>query len=125
MEKKTFPLFPNFSMFFKAFHQKVWVKYQLGVLNTCLLVKNIITNIRTKFKVFQITFPPYFYHFFPTLLTFSDFILPFDLLVWKTSLKGLFNELVTKDKEWKDAGNHEYWVRQSEFCSLFSEILFL
>ena len=45
--KKYFSIFPYF---LKLFHQKVWVKYQLGVLKTCSLVKNLITNIRTKVK---------------------------------------------------------------------------
>ena len=37
---------PSFIMFFKAFHHEVWFKDKLDVLNTYLLVKNLITNIR-------------------------------------------------------------------------------
>ena len=71
--KKIF--FPYFSSFLKLFHQKVWFKYQLGVLNTCLLVKNLITNIRKKFKVFQIPFPLFsFYFIIFSHLIFSDFL---------------------------------------------------
>ena len=79
--------FLNFSPFFhvfKVFHQKVWFKYQLlGVLRTKLLVKNLITDIRTKFKVFQITFP-LFYHIFPLSSYFLDSWIHFSLKIQKS-----------------------------------------
>ena len=65
-------LFHIFSCYLKLFHQKVRVKYQLGALNTCLLVKNLINNIRKKFKVFQILFPPIFPFFVPFFLFRND-----------------------------------------------------
>ena len=72
---QLFPTFPHFSPFFhvfKLFHQKVWFKYQLlGVLRTKLqLVKNLITDIRTNFKDFQITFPPILSYFSPLIIFF-------------------------------------------------------
>jgi len=67
------PFFHIFPCFLNLFHQKVWVKYQLDALNTWLLVKNVITNIRTKFKVFQIHFPP-IRPIFPYFIIFSEFV---------------------------------------------------
>ena len=61
---------PPFPVFFKTFNQKVWFPYQLGVKNTYLLVKNLITNIRTKFKVFLDPFSSYF----PYFIIFSHFL---------------------------------------------------
>ena len=65
-------LFYIYPCFLKLFHQKVWVKYQLGDLNICLLVKNLITNIRAKFKIFQILFP-LILSCFPTLIIFVNY----------------------------------------------------
>ena len=55
------------------FYQKVWFKNQLGVLNTYLLVKNLITNIRS-FKAFQVTSLPILSYFPIIVITFSGFM---------------------------------------------------
>ena len=69
--KKIF--FPHFSMFFKAFSPKSLSQIPARCKHLLVIVKNLITNIRTKFKVFQIPFPPIL-SYFPTLLIFSDFL---------------------------------------------------
>jgi len=50
------------------------VKYQLGALNTSLLIKNLITNLTKKVHGFQIPFPPIsplFYHIFALRFSFK------------------------------------------------------
>ena len=121
MEKNICSLFFHiFPCFLNLFHQKVWVKYQQGALNTCLLVKNLITNIRTKFKVFQILFPlfsPYFIIFshFDNVFRFSGYY-----IFWKMYSNGKsVSSPLLQNMYYKDTFNFAYIVHSGLFFSCY------